>query len=364
MKINAKNERIKKQYFEFLKEAKKHSDSTIDNIRKALFRWEEFTKYKDFGLSKQGAISFKKHLAGVKAKQSGDALSLSTMNSTINILKEFFKWLAYQNGYKKKINIFHVEYLSLSENETRAAKSTGFRAYPTIEQIHKVLEKMPYGTEVEKRNRALIAFLLLTGIRDGAIASLKLKHVDLEHCLVKQDPREVKTKFRKRIDTFFFPVGDMAGNIVMEWFKYLKEEKLYGINDPLFPRTKLEQNKNNGFTAGGLEPIHWNSASQIREVFKIAFELAGLPYFNPHSFRKTIVNLGEKLCKNPEEFKAWSQNLGHESPLTTFTSYGYVDVNRQGDIIRSIGKDHKEDSLKQILEQLQKMQSVSGSPAI
>jgi len=32
---------------------------------------------------------------------------------------------------------------------------------------------------IECRNRALIAFTLLTGARDSAIASMKLKHVDL-----------------------------------------------------------------------------------------------------------------------------------------------------------------------------------------
>lgn len=354
MKINAKNERIKKEYFIYLKEAKKHSDSTIDNIRKAILRWEEFAKYKDFGLSKQAAISFKKHLAGTKAHASGDTLSLSTLNSTINILKEFFKWLAYQNGYKKKINIFHTEYLSLSENETRAAKSTGFKPYPTLEQIRKVIFAMPYDTDVEKRNRALIAFTLLTAARDGAISSLKLKHIDLEHSLVKQDPNEVKTKFRKRIDTFFFPVDDDIKQIFIDWIKYLKEEKLYGNDDPVFPRTKLVQGDNSNFVAGGLEPINWNSASQIREIFKTAFETAGLQYYNPHSFRKTIVTLGEQLCQTPEEFKAWSQNLGHESPITTFTSYGYVPVNRQGDIIKGIGKTSasKEDKLDLIMQKL------------
>ena len=35
---------------------------------------------------------------------------------------------------------------------------------------------MPAGSKIEQRNRALIAFTLLTGARDGATASLKLKH--------------------------------------------------------------------------------------------------------------------------------------------------------------------------------------------
>jgi hypothetical protein len=29
--------------------------------------------------------------------------------------------------------------------------------------------------------------------------------------------------------------------------------------------------------------------------------------------------LGERTCKTPEEFKAWSQNLSREQVLTTFS---------------------------------------------
>jgi integrase/recombinase XerD len=41
------------------------------------------------------------------------------------------------------------------------------------------------------------------------------------------------------------------------------------------------------------------------------------------------------VCQTPEQFKAWSQNLGHEGVLTTFYSYGTVANGRQGEIIRS-----------------------------
>ena len=67
-----------------------------------------------------------------------------------------------------------------------------------------------------------------------------------------------------------------------------------------------------------------------------AFASAGLSYFNPHSFRNTLVWLGEVVCKTPEDFKAWSQNLGHEGVLTTFYSYGEVADRRQGEIIRGL----------------------------
>jgi integrase/recombinase XerD len=67
-----------------------------------------------------------------------------------------------------------------------------------------------------------------------------------------------------------------------------------------------------------------------------------LPYFNPHSFRHTLVRLGETTCKSPEEFKAWSQNLGHAGVLTTFFSYGEVGNFRQGEIIRGLAKPHQQ----------------------
>jgi integrase/recombinase XerD len=51
---------------------------------------------------------------------------------------------------------------------------------------------------------------------------------------------------------------------------------------------------------------------------------------------KLLAGLGEKLCQTPEAFKAWSQNLGHDKVLTTFHSYGEVQPQRQGEIIRDL----------------------------
>jgi hypothetical protein len=55
-----------------------------------------------------------------------------------------------------------------------------------------------------------------------------------------------------------------------------------------------------------------------------------------HSFRNTLVRLGREVCKTPEQFKAWSQNLGHKKALTTYLCYGEVAYQRQGEIIREL----------------------------
>jgi integrase len=105
-------------------------------------------------------------------------------------LLRFFKWLACQPGYKSKIHLPDIEYLNLSEKGVRAAKEPRYRDFPTIEQIRRAVAGMPAETETQRRDRALVAFTALTRMRDRAIASLRLKHVDIERRLVKQDPRE------------------------------------------------------------------------------------------------------------------------------------------------------------------------------
>ena len=145
-----------------------------------------------------------------------------------------------------------------------------------------------------------------------------------------QDAREVNTKFSKTFTTFFFPVGDDFRIIVAQWVDYLSTVKLWGPDDPLFPATRVTLGESHQFEASGIARTHWSSSGPIRAIFREAFQRAGIPYANPHSFRAT------KLCRSPEEFKAWSQNMGHEGVLTTFTSYGEVSRERQARIIRSI----------------------------
>ena len=115
---------------------------------------------------------------------------------------------------------------------------------------------------------------------------------------------------------------------------------LWSNDDPLFPATRIALGAAQLFAAVGIDRKAWASASPIRAIFKLAFEAAGLPYFHPHRFRSTLMQLSYTLCQTPEEVKAWSQNLGHEGVLTTFYSYGTVAPGRQGG--RAAGRDHQE----------------------
>ena len=334
---NADNERIKRRYFVFLKEAKRQSEDSVDAVAKALARFETATRYRDFNAFHfEQAVAFKKHLANQTSLTTGGKLSKATLHSTLAHLKRFFQWLADKPGYKSRLQYSDAEYFNLSEKDTRVATARRQRTAPTLEQIKHAIALMPCSTDIELRDRALVAFTLLTGARDSAIASMKLKHVDLSVGSVFQDARDVQTKFSKTFATDFFNVGAEVRQIFDDWVNYLRQEKLWGNDDPLFPATLVELGDARQFEAVALARKHWKTASPIRRIFRKAFESAALPYFNPHSFRNTLVQLGQSVCKDAEQFKSWSQNLGHEGVLTTFLSYGTVAPCRQRQIIQSL----------------------------
>lgn len=340
---NAANERMKRQYFGYLAEAQGYSEQSIDAVAKAISRFEAYTRYKDFKVFHiEQAKAFKRDLADQRGHRSDEPLSKATLYATVTALKRFFVWLAGQPGYKSRISYSDAEYFNLSAKETRIAKATRPARIPTLEQIRHVIHIMPASTEIERRDRALLAFTILTGARDGAIASFKLGHIDIAEGKIDHDAREVRTKFSKSFVTTFFPVGDDIRAVVADWVAYLRTETLWGLDDPLFPATKVAVGANLRFAAVGLDRKHWSSASPIRQIFKEAFAAAGLPYFNPHSFRKTLALLGGRICRTPEEYKAWSQNLGHDHVMTTFSSYGDVGSYRQAEIIRAFSERGEE----------------------
>ncbi len=81
---------------------------------------------------------------------------------------------------------------------------------------------------IQRRDRALIAFTLLTGARDSAIASMKLKHVNLAARYVEQDAREVQNLGHDKVLTTFLSYGQVEsprqGEIIRELAKAVVRE--------------------------------------------------------------------------------------------------------------------------------------------
>jgi hypothetical protein len=127
-----------------------------------------------------------------------------------------------------------ADYFNLAEKESRVATAHRDKDAPAIEQIRHVFSCMSAKTDIEKRDRALIAFTLFTGARDGAIASFILKQIDVTSGTIAQDAREVKTKRSKTFTPCFFPVGKDFRDIVADWVSLSTQSR--PVHHPLLPK--------------------------------------------------------------------------------------------------------------------------------
>ncbi|WP_319825809.1 tyrosine-type recombinase/integrase [Thalassovita sp.] len=333
---NEKNERIKRRFLEYRKYARQLSEKTLDREIAALERFDVWNGRKDFAkFHIEWAMGFRAHLEQAKSG-TGKPLGKSTMRAIMATLREFVLWLSQQEGFRSKIRASDAEYFNLSRRDEAEARAAPHRAAPSVNQAQRALALMPDGTPRQMRDKAVFALLCLTGIRVAALISLRVKHIDLDEKSVDQDPREVATKFGKRIDTFFvkgFPEAEAA---MSRWITYLDEVALYGPDDPLFPATALRATQSAGFQAEGFTRGPWKTTEPVRQIVNTAFTAANLPTYSPHTFRHMLARHIVKTSTSPAELVAASQNLGHSDVLTTLRSYGQIDRDRMRELVTGV----------------------------
>jgi integrase/recombinase XerD len=335
-KINEENERIKRHYLQYLKTAQRKDASTVQKAAEGILRFEASTKYADFKRFRiEQAIRFQERLAKDVSKATGKPLSKSTIRSILAANKGFFFWLAEQSGFKSRIRHSDADYFNMGAKGARIASAVRDTPYPSMQMARHAFSYMPETTEIDRRNKALFAFLMFTGARDGAIASLRLKHINMIDGCVYQDARDVKTKNSKTITTYFLPVDPEYLACFTAWVLHLKETALFGPDDPLFP-PPMNKPIDGAFKVVGLRREIYKNANAIRTVIKEAFTRADLPPFTPHAFRKTLVKWADTAYPTREAFKAFSQNIGHSSVITTISAYCPVSTEQQGELIKKV----------------------------
>ena len=148
------NERIKRQYFAYLEEAKRMNPSSVDQVAAAIAQFEASTGFRDFrAFHIEQARKFKRQLADAINPATGHPLAKATIYSRLVAVKAFFLWLAGQPGYKSRLAYSDADYFNPSNNDARIAKAVRERRTPTLEQIRHVIANMPAGTDIEKRDR-------------------------------------------------------------------------------------------------------------------------------------------------------------------------------------------------------------------
>ena len=337
-KYNAENERLKRRYELYLRDAKGQDDKSIDKMRAALVKFEESTKYKPFKAFRiDQARQFKDALSRAKTAK-GKPLALTTIDATLRLVKGFFHWLAGQAGFKRVLTYSDVEYFNNNRKDARAAHAERPAQYPSTQAAFHAFQGMAVQNDLQRRDKAIFAFLVITGARIGAVSSLRLKHVNLVDGYVFQDGREVRTKNGKTFRTWFFPMHSDYLACFTDWVTFLRDKKMFGPEDALFPRPE-RRFVNGKFVFDNLSREIYANGAKVNEVFKAAFAQVQMHPYGAHSVRKMLVQEMNDRDLTLAEQKAWSQNLGHENFTTTVSSYLPVTEQQQGVLIKGMDLD-------------------------
>jgi len=270
-KRNSDNLRIKRKYLVWRKDSKGLSDASVDKSAAAISGYETFLSGKDFrSFHSERARSYKRHLSSQINQRNGSKLSASSINGTLREVSAFLNWLADQPGYKSKITRSDIAYLSPDRKSDAARRTSCWKPHPSPAQVCKVLTDMPANTVLQRRGRAWVAFLFLTGSREGAAITICLGHVDLNYFCVHFDGRSVNTKFGKTFTTAFFPMPAPCEQIVRDWIAELRQGHQFSDSDPLFPKTRVGVGPDRKFTALGIDRAPWSSPSSAAKIFKQA----------------------------------------------------------------------------------------------
>ena len=129
-RTNPKNDRVKREYLIYLKDARQRSTATVDQVRHAIDRLESYTGFKDFcTFNKEQARGFKQALVATKEQRPNRPISTATAHHILQALKEFLTWLQGQPGYHRRIDTTHIAYLNLTTNDERAAHAGRPKSY-------------------------------------------------------------------------------------------------------------------------------------------------------------------------------------------------------------------------------------------
>lgn len=143
VKFNEENERVKRRYLTFLREAKGQDVKSLDKVAAALRQFEDSTGAKPFKqFHIEQATRFKAYLDKQRNSRTGKPLSLSTIDATLRQVKAFFIWLAGQPGYKSRISYADAEYFNNTARKARAAHAKRPIPYPSMQQCLRAFEAM------------------------------------------------------------------------------------------------------------------------------------------------------------------------------------------------------------------------------
>lgn len=257
--------------------------------------------------------TFPEYMLSARLDGEDGQLSAVYIKKTLATARLFFTWLSdNETGYR------HIKQSWIKTIKAkRLSNAPKTSEYVTLEEIHAIAAASAR-TFLERRTRAALVFLYLSGMRIGAFVSLPLQAVDIASRSVLQYPSlGVRTKNSKHAKTFLYNIPELL-KVVKQW-----DDEARTVLPP------------NGFWFAPLSPetgqidpsvtkVGEHRINLARRSFKLWLAQKGLPYHSPHKFRHGHIHYGLSHSQNVSDYKAVSMNAMHSSMEITDQFYSVL----------------------------------------
>lgn len=335
---NAKNERL---IYEWQVFAGKYSDKTINAHLADIRRFEAFTGIKTFTeITPVQAAAYRERLVeGYRMAVGDKRLSASTVRHAASYLRSFFDWV--EDRGRRAVRPSISGYFALPKSLHQSVAPRGTRDYLPLEVALEAAKLLPGDDLLARRDRAIFCLAYIGALRESALISLRLRHVDMVARLIRHDGRELRAKNGKDYMISWFPGTEAIWSFVKAW---VEELGALGATpeDALFPDAKTLR----GIPVGASDRemgarACWapmDTAHAVDTVFQRAGALVGRK-ITPHSARHTMARHGEQTVQTPKQRKAWSMSMGHDNETTTWGNYGKMTEEARARAMAQISED-------------------------
>ena len=153
MNKTLKNAKAVRLHVEYLRNAKRRAKATIVTVERALCTFEEGSKLVDFAhFDRHAAMRFTSWLE--KEGPSGKGTSAKQMYHTLHHIRSFLQWLAFRPGYKSKIHLPDIDYLSMDRAKMQEVTGPSVVDWPSKEHVLELTASIKPESESDRRDRA------------------------------------------------------------------------------------------------------------------------------------------------------------------------------------------------------------------
>ena len=311
-------------YTVFLESHENFDVRTVDEHLRALSRMSAFLDHKPFeAITIADVREFKNELRNRRDYERRGELSKSTVLHTLDRCRRFFTWLKRRPGIGMEPDL--PGYFKLSRKERTAESSMAKGTNLTFDQALRMFGAMSESNPIELRNRAIIAMFIATGIRIGALITLRGRHVNTHTRWIDQNPREVETKLGKHIRTYCLDLGFGLLDAIEQWARW-RSMNGFGEDAPFFlPDRYLQPNGIGlGYRGSNVEPLRcWKSDDPVQGIIKNAARAADtqVDSISSHDFRKILHPFfSRRGAMKIDEEVALQLNFGH-TPAETIRKH-------------------------------------------